>query len=127
MFGGCPVMRLTPPQTMSQRQRKIVRRHKTTDTPGPLGAACHPDAAGIDIGAEELVAAVPHGRGEGPPVRTFSAFTAGLHALRDWLLACQIKTVAMESTGNYWLCAGAVLEDAGLERSEEHTSELQSL
>ena len=45
----------------------------------------------------------------------FSAFTAGLYAMRDWLLACKIKTVAMESTGNYWLCACAILEDAGLE------------
>ena len=48
-------------------------------------------------------------------MRTFSAFTDGLHALRDWLLACGIKTVAMESTGNYWLCVCALLEDAGLE------------
>ena len=48
-------------------------------------------------------------------MRTFSAFTASLYALRDWLLACHIHTVAMESTGNYWLCACAVLEAAGIE------------
>jgi hypothetical protein len=46
-------------------------------------------------------------------VRTFTAFTGGLHALRDWLLACGVNTVAMESTGNYWLCITAILEDSG--------------
>lgn len=115
MFGGCPVMHPTSTQTMNARKRKKARRPKTTPAAPPLGAAIHPDAAGIDIGAEELVAAVPPGRGEAPHVRTFSGFTEGLHALRAWLLACQIKTVAMESTGNYWLCACAALEDAGIE------------
>jgi len=74
----------------------------------------HPDAAGIDIGAEELVAAVPHERDE-EPVRTFSTFTGELHALRDWLLACGIKTVALESTGNYWIATYSILEEAGIE------------
>ena len=100
---------------MSQRQRKNHRRKKAAAAQSPLNITHHPDAAGIDVGAEELVVAVPHGRGDAPSVRTFSAFTAGLHALRDWLLLCQIKTVALESTGNYWLCACAILEDAGLE------------
>ena len=68
-----------------------------------------------EISAEELLAAVPLGRGEGPPIRSFSAFTGGLHALRDWLLECGINTVAMESTGNYWLCACIVIEGAGIE------------
>ena len=100
---------------MSQRKRQIHKRKKLAAAQTPLNITHHPDAAGIDVGAEELVAAVPPGRGEGPQVRTFSAFTAGLHALRDWLQACGIKTVAMESTGNYWLCACAILEEAGLE------------
>src|SRR5258708_1810837 len=110
-------MRPTPNQTMSQRKRKNRQRKAQAAalTQSVLGTVIHPDAAGIDIGAEELVAAVPPGRGEGPQVRTFSAFTEGLHALRDWLLLCHIKTVAMESTGNYWLCACLILEDAGIE------------
>ena len=106
-------MRTTPTHSMKKLKRQ--KNKPTTTIASPLGAACHPAAAGVDIGAEELVAAVPHGRGDAPHVRPFTAFTGGLHALRDWLLACQIKTVAMESTGNYWLCACAVLEDAGLE------------
>jgi transposase len=100
---------------MSQRKRQNHKRKKAAAAQTPLNPTHHPDAAGIDVGAEELVVAVPHGRGQAPFIRTFSAFTAGLHALRDWLLACQIKTAAMESTGNYWLCACALLEDAGLE------------
>lgn len=100
---------------MSQRKRRNHKRHKTASAQTPLNITHHPDAGGIDVGAEELVVAVPHGRGLAPFVRTFSAFTAGLHALRDWLLACKINTVAMESTGNYWLCVCAILEDAGIE------------
>ena len=100
---------------MSQRQRKNRKRQKLAAAQTPLNVTHHPDAAGIDVGAEELVAAVPHGRGDAPYVRTFSAFTAGLYALRDWLVKCGINTVAMESTGNYWLCACAILEDAGIE------------
>lgn len=115
MFGGCPVMRTKQPHPMSQRQRKNQRRKKLAAAHTPLDITHHAHAAGIDVGAEELVAAVPHGCGPAPHVRTFSAFTAGLHALRDWLQECAITTVAMESTGNYWLCLTAVLEDAGLE------------
>lgn len=104
---------------MSKRNRQSHRRAKAARSAGKSTAALDPqvnsDAAGIDVGAEELVAAVPPGRGEGPPVRTFSAFTDGLHGLRHWLLECKIRTVAMESTGNYWLTACAVLEDAGIE------------
>ena len=94
-------MRTTPDQTMSQRKRKNQKRKAQAAAlaQSALGSIIHPDAAGIDIGAEELVAAVPHGRGEGPHVRTFSAFTEGVHALRDWLLSCNIKTVAMEPSG----------------------------
>ena len=79
-----------------------------------LDTNLHPDAAGIDIGAEELVAAIPPER-SGEPVRTFSTFTSGLHELRDWLLEHGVRTVAMESTGNYWIAAYQILEDAGLE------------
>ena len=115
MFVGCPVMRTKPPQAMSRRQRKNHRRQRLAAAHTPLDITHHADAAGIDVGAEELVVAVPHGRGPAPHVRTFSAFTAGLHALRDWLKGCAITTVALESTGNYWLCVTALLEDAGIE------------
>ena len=52
----------------------------------------------------ELVAAIP----------PYSARTAGLHDRRDWLLADKITTVALNSTGNYWLCACAIMEGVGI-------------
>jgi len=97
------------PPSNSRSKKRAAR------TACALDLSVHPDAAGIDIGAEELVAAVPPGRGSGEQVRTFSSFTSGVHALRDWLLECGIKTAALESTGNYWITTYAVLEDAGIE------------
>ena len=102
---------------MSQRKRQTRKRTKAaaSSASSALGGIIHPHAAGIDVGAKELVAAIAPGSLAGPQVRTFSAFTEGLLALRDWLLAAGTKTVAMESTGNYWLCVCALLEDAGIE------------
>jgi transposase len=76
-----------------------------------------PDAAGIDCGAQEHYIAVPPDRvrpGE-PTVRRFSAFTEGLDAAVDWLKDCRISTVAMESTGVYWIALHQKLETAGIE------------
>jgi transposase len=73
-----------------------------------------PDAAGIDIGATEIYVAVPEQR-DIRPVRKFATFTEDLHALGDWLIGCQIKTVAMESTGVYWIALFQILESRGLE------------
>src|SRR5262245_15905614 len=62
----------------------------------------HPNAAGMDIGADEIVVAVPPDR-DPEPVRVFRTFTSDLAALVAWLVACGIDTVALESTGVYWL------------------------
>ncbi len=72
------------------------------------------DAAGIDIGASSHFVAVPEDRDE-KPVREFAAYTADLYQLADWLKACGIKTVAMESTGVYWIPLFQVLEERGFE------------
>ena len=74
----------------------------------------HPNAAGIDVGAQFHVAAVAAERAE-PACRTFSSFTAGLHALADWLAEAGVDTVAMESTGVYWIPLFEVLEARGFE------------
>jgi len=71
------------------------------------------DAAGIDVGASEHYAAVPADRDE-MPVRRFGAFTEDLHALAQWLMQCGVKSVAMESTGVYWIPLYQVLESYGL-------------
>jgi transposase len=74
----------------------------------------NPDAAGIDVGNAQHYVAVPPGR-DPDPVRTFGCFTSDLHALADWLQRCRIKTVAMESTGVYWVALYEVLESRGFE------------
>jgi transposase len=71
-------------------------------------------AAGLDIGCEEIYACVPADRDE-HSVRVFPTFTVDLHALADWLTACQIETVAMESTGVYWIPIYEILEARGFE------------
>lgn len=72
------------------------------------------NAAGLDIGAEEIYVCVPADRDE-QPVRAFGTYTAGLHALADWLAACGIDTVAMESTGIYWIPIYEILEARGFD------------
>src|SRR5260370_28399692 len=61
-----------------------------------------PNAAGIDVGAREMFVAVPPGRDE-HPVRVFATFTEDLERLADWLLQCAGTTIAMKSTGVYWI------------------------
>jgi transposase len=73
-----------------------------------------PDAAGIDLGATVHYVAVPPER-DPQPVRVFGTQTGDLHQLADWLIACKIKTVAMEATGVYWVPLFQILEDRGLE------------
>jgi transposase len=73
----------------------------------------NPDAAGIDVGASVHYVAVPPERDE-QPVRSFGAFTEDLHQLAQWLVQCGVRTVAMESTGVYWIPLYQILEDYGL-------------
>ena len=74
------------------------------------------NAAGIDIGAQKHYVAVPRGRdSKGRDVRHFDTFTADLYALVDWLKQCHIDTVAMESTGIYWIPLFEILEKNGFE------------
>jgi hypothetical protein len=56
----------------------------------------HPDAAGVDIGAEEIFVAVPAER-DADPVRSFGTFTRDLCEVADWLQRCRVQTVAMYS------------------------------
>jgi len=72
----------------------------------------HPNAAGIDIGSAAHFVAVPPDRDD-EPVREFASFTADLHRLADWLDACGVDTVAMESTGVYWIPLYELLESRG--------------
>jgi len=72
-----------------------------------------PNAAGIDVGASSHWVAVPPHLAE-ESVREFGAMTDDLNAMADWLLACGVDTVALESTGVYWIPVYEVLEQRGL-------------
>jgi len=74
----------------------------------------HPHAAAIDIGSRMHVAAVPPDR-DTEPVRAFGTCTGDLQQLADWFERCGVRTVAMESTGVYWIPAYELLEQRGFE------------
>src|ERR1700739_4893079 len=99
------------------QQRKARQRRRTDKANQRAGAADRPvpepNAAGIDIGARELYVAVPPDRDENP-IRVFTTFTSDLEKLADWLISCGITTVAMESTGVYWIPVYEILEARGI-------------
>jgi hypothetical protein len=74
----------------------------------------NPNTAGLDIGADEIYAAVPLDR-DPEPVKCFGTFTGELNALAAWLQQCGIEAVAMEATGVYWIPVFQVLEASGLQ------------
>ncbi len=71
-------------------------------------------AAGIDVGSRSHFVAIPEGMSK-DSVREFSTFTDDLHKMSDWLTGCGITTVAMESTGIYWIPVFEILESKGIE------------
>jgi transposase len=72
-----------------------------------------PNAAGIDLAANEIWVAVPADRSD-TPVRRFEGFTRDLMAIVQWLIECGVRSVAMEATGVYWIPLFQLLEDKGL-------------
>jgi transposase len=97
---------------MNRKQRReMMRKIQSEDLSLEV---IHPDAAGIDIGNESHYVAVPSSR-DSQPVRRFGCTTAELKALADWLHQCGIRTLAMQSTGVYWVAVYDILEQAGFE------------
>jgi transposase len=74
----------------------------------------HPDAAGIDVGGSEHWVAISPDR-DTEPVRCFGCFTADLRAMAQWLVEKGVRSVAMQSTGVYWMPVLEILEQHGLE------------
>ena len=97
----------------NQRPRSRPTKGKKAKHPSLL-KRINRHAAGIDCGSETHFVAVPPERDE-EPVRSFKTFTSDLHRLADWLEACKIRTVAMESTGVYWIPIFEILEERGFE------------
>jgi transposase len=74
----------------------------------------HADAAGIDIGGREHWVAISPER-DAEPVRCFGCFTADLRKMARWLVEKGVRSVALQSTGVYWMPAFEILEQQGLE------------
>lgn len=100
---------------MVQRFRQAKRTPSTqTGVKGKPLEVVKPKAAGIDIGASSHWVSVPPECDE-QAVREFGCYTCDLQALVEWLQHCGIETVAMESTGVYWIALFELLESAGIE------------
>jgi transposase len=96
---------------LSQKSKKELARRLRSADPGL--AVVHPDAAGIDVGNESHYVAVRPDR-DPEPVRRFACFTADLYRMAEWLRSCGVQTVAMQSTGVYWIPLYDILEEFGL-------------
>ena len=96
----------------NRKEKKEWARRLRSEDPGL--EVVHPHAAGIDVGNSTHYVAVRPDRDQ-EPVRRFECFTADLHRLADWLQSCGVKTVAMQSTGVYWIPLYEILEEHGLE------------
>jgi transposase len=99
---------------MGDKRARSRRTRGKNARPPSLLKRINRHAAGIDCGSETHFVAVPPERDE-EPVRSFKTFTSDLCRLADWLEACKIKTVAMESTGVYWIPIFEILEERGFE------------
>jgi transposase len=102
-----------------QRGEKLLRRdrrqlQRQIEKCDPSLQIVHPDAAGIDVGNESHFVSVPAGRDE-RPIREFGSWTGDCHKMAEWLKGCRIRTVALQSTGVYWIGLVEILEAAGLE------------
>jgi len=97
-------------------QRVDMTRLQADGTVAPLSIK-HPNAAGLDIGGANHYVAVPPDRvnAGSHAVREFGPHTEDLNAIADWLSACCIDTVALESTGVYWIALYELLEARGFD------------
>ena len=96
----------------NRKERKDWARRLQSEDPGL--EVVHPRAAGIDVGNSAHYVAVRPDR-DAEPVRRFECFTADLYRMADWLRSNGVKTVAMQSTGVYWIPLYEVLEERGFE------------
>ena len=95
------------PSHLNRKQRRDLARRLRGEDPGL--AVMHPHAAGIDVGNSAHYVAVRPDR-DPDSVRRFDCFTADLHRLADWLQRCGVTTVAMQSTGVYWIPLYEILD-----------------
>ena len=120
--------RPTPPSAPSiqarYREPNCNFRRRRGRSSLPALQQINENAAGIDIGAESHFVAVREDH-DPEPVREFGAFTEDLYQLADWLKECGVKSVAMESTGSYWIPLFEILEERGFEVKLVNTHRLK--
>ena len=104
--------RLRSGEKLTRRQRRVIE--KALQGEGPELEVVHPNAAGIDVGNESHFVGIKPGLCE-QPVQEFGSWTADLRRMAEWLKSHGVRTVAMQSTGVYWIAVYEVLEQAGLE------------
>ena len=109
-----PLLSVRPEVAIARRAKAIGEDPKGPNSLKSELTITNPDAARIDVGARTHYVAVPEGRAE-VSVRSFGAYSAQLDELAQWLTDCGITTVAMESTGVYWVSLYLKLEEAGFE------------
>jgi transposase len=97
---------------LTRKQRRDLARRLQVQDPGLT--IVHPHAAGIDVGNSAHYVAVRPDR-DPESVRRFECFTADLHRLADWLQQCGVTTVAMQSTGVYWIPLYEILDARGFD------------
>jgi len=95
---------------LNRKQRKELIRKIEAEDPGL--EVIHRNAAGIDVGNESHMVSVPPDR-DPQPIQEFGSWTKGLQNMADWLKACGIESVVMQSTGVYWVALYDVLEERG--------------
>ena len=105
-------MRTAKKLWQNRKEKKEWTRRLQSEDPGL--EVVHPHAAGIDVGNSAHYVAVRPDR-DPEPVRRFECFTADLYRLADWLKSCGVNTVALQSTGVYWIPLYDILEERGFE------------
>ena len=105
-------MRTAKTLWQNRKEKKEWTRRLQSEDPGL--EVVHPHAAGIDVGNSAHYVAVRPDR-DPEPVRRFECFTADLYRLSDWLKSCGVNTIALQSTGVYWIPLYDILEERGFE------------
>jgi transposase len=101
------------PASRQMRRARVRKGGKAPKDPTAGLQVANPNAAAIDIGGAEHWVSVPEGRCA-ESTRAFGCCTAELHRLADWLVECQVETVVMEATSNYWVVLYDILEEREL-------------
>jgi transposase len=95
--------------------KKQKRRATAKVDQGSKLSVIQPDAAGIDIGSREMFVCGPADQEGRREMRVFATTTEQIQECVRWLKQQEVRSVAMESTGVYWIPVLEIMESSGLE------------